>query len=311
LGFWGVIMKYFDPANLTFNQIKVFLCLAETGSFSAVAKKLSYSQSMISKIVAGLEKELGLILFIRGQNGNVLTPAGKSLYNDWVKIFSDVEKSVQKAHITQSGMSSVLTIGNVAIMTECDEIIKTIREFCGRNPNVMLQYDEYWMSEIIELSRQHSLDIVITAIHEAPSLEECGYRWKIILESHYAVFVHKSNPISEREEITLADLSSEEFIVLSPSNHPNYIKSLTNLCGASGFTPKISIYVSNEKSQIMNLLNNRGVVFADSYAKLQHEEIKMFVLKDQPSGIIMAWPDKDCNLNVAKFISVVDEIMPI
>jgi len=61
----------------------------------------------------------------------------------------------------------------------------------------------------------------------------------------------------------------------------------------------------------MNLLNNRGVVFADSYAKLQHEEIKMFVLKDLPSGIIMAWPDKNCNPNVAKFISVVDKIMPI
>jgi len=304
-------MKYIDPRNLTINQFEVFICLVEIGSFSAVAQRLNYTQSMISKIIAGLEKELGLILFIRGTKGNVLTPAGKTLYDDWIKIFDDIEKSIQKAHIVQAGMSSSLVIGNVAIMIKRHEIVDTIRQFRDMNPDVMIQYDEYWMNEIREKAQNHSLDIIITAEHDAPSLEEYGYKWKKILESYYAVFVNKSNPISEREEITFSDLSEEEFIVLSPAKHPDYIKLLTKFCEENGFTSKISTYISNERSQIENLLHNRGVVFADRYAEVVHEEIKMFVMKDLPSGVIMAWPDNTSNLNVDKFIAIVDEIFPM
>lgn len=135
-------MKYYNIKNLTFSQIEVFLCSAESNSFSSAALKLNFTQSMISKTIAGLEKDLGLILFLRGKNSNTLTPAGKELYKDWKTIFQQVEASIEKAHIYQTGVNATLTIGSVDTMIELNELITAVREYRKKYPNVALKYNE-------------------------------------------------------------------------------------------------------------------------------------------------------------------------
>lgn len=50
-----------------------------TGSFTAAAKKLGYTQSAISQMIASLEKELGVKLLARSNHHVQLTPEGQQL----------------------------------------------------------------------------------------------------------------------------------------------------------------------------------------------------------------------------------------
>ena len=58
-------------------QLRVLQAVGETGSFSAAADRLDYTQPAVSKIVATLERQLGTTLVDRGIRPLRLTPDEK------------------------------------------------------------------------------------------------------------------------------------------------------------------------------------------------------------------------------------------
>ena len=66
-------------ADFDWNQMRGFLVAAETGSFSAAARKLGLTQPTLSRQVAALEQALGLTLFERIGNRLTLTETGLDL----------------------------------------------------------------------------------------------------------------------------------------------------------------------------------------------------------------------------------------
>ncbi|MBZ9892853.1 LysR family transcriptional regulator [Mesorhizobium sp. B2-2-4] len=67
-------------ADIDWNLIKSFVTVAETGSLSAAARKLSASQPTLGRHISELEQALGVILFRRGRSGYALTEAGATLF---------------------------------------------------------------------------------------------------------------------------------------------------------------------------------------------------------------------------------------
>jgi DNA-binding transcriptional LysR family regulator len=74
-------------------QIKVFIAVAQTGSFSLAARRLFISHSTTSRTVSALEEELGVRL-IQRENSRVmgLTPAGKIMLEQGGALLKDAEK---------------------------------------------------------------------------------------------------------------------------------------------------------------------------------------------------------------------------
>ena len=69
-----------DP--LTLDQLRIFLAVADEGTFSAAARKVSRAQSAVSQSVAALEAQLRIALFDRTAKTPKLTPAGAALAKD-------------------------------------------------------------------------------------------------------------------------------------------------------------------------------------------------------------------------------------
>ena len=63
-------------------QFRVFLTVAECGSFSGAAKKLLVTPASVMKHMNALEARIGAALLIRTHRGVALTAAGRSLYED-------------------------------------------------------------------------------------------------------------------------------------------------------------------------------------------------------------------------------------
>jgi DNA-binding transcriptional LysR family regulator len=66
------------PSNASENltALKLFVRAARTGSFSRASRELGLSQPTASQIIATLEKELGVGLFVRTTRAVSLTEAG-------------------------------------------------------------------------------------------------------------------------------------------------------------------------------------------------------------------------------------------
>ena len=74
-------------------QIRVFIAVAQTGSFSLAARRLFISHSTTSRTVSALEEELGVRL-IQRENSRVmgLTPAGKIVLEQGGALLKDAER---------------------------------------------------------------------------------------------------------------------------------------------------------------------------------------------------------------------------
>jgi DNA-binding transcriptional LysR family regulator len=68
--------------NLTLDQLRIFVAVAETGSFSAAARRLSRVQSAVSQSIQGLEAVLGAPLFDRSGKVPKLNDAGQAILAD-------------------------------------------------------------------------------------------------------------------------------------------------------------------------------------------------------------------------------------
>jgi DNA-binding transcriptional LysR family regulator len=89
-------------APITLDQLQVFLCVVEEGSFSKAAKRLRRVQSAVSYSIANLERLLDVELFDRTGRKPALTDAGKALLAD----VRAVEESVDRLHARARGIAS-------------------------------------------------------------------------------------------------------------------------------------------------------------------------------------------------------------
>ncbi len=75
-----------------FYQLRVFCRIVELGSFAAVARELKVSAMQISKVIAQLEKSLGVVLLSRTTRSVNLTEAGQLYYRKGKLILDELEE---------------------------------------------------------------------------------------------------------------------------------------------------------------------------------------------------------------------------
>ena len=73
-------------------QLRIFVAVAEHGSYSAAARDLFVSHSTTSRAVSSLENELGVKLLERGNRILGLTAAGVSLLRDARELLETAEQ---------------------------------------------------------------------------------------------------------------------------------------------------------------------------------------------------------------------------
>jgi DNA-binding transcriptional LysR family regulator len=122
----------------TLDQLAVFAAVVDCGSFSAAARRLNRAQSVISYTVAGLEAQLGLALFARGQRRPVLTEAGRAMLADARRVIGTMEDLRARAAALTQGLEAELALA-VDVMFPTDRLVGAIEDFARTFPTVALR----------------------------------------------------------------------------------------------------------------------------------------------------------------------------
>ncbi|MGZ6709523.1 MAG: LysR family transcriptional regulator [Solirubrobacteraceae bacterium] len=95
------------PADFSPTGLRVLREVAQSGSFSAAARGLGYTQSAVSRQVAALEAVAGGALFERRRDGAVLTPAGARLLARAVRVLDELDAALRDAAEPDAGAGPV------------------------------------------------------------------------------------------------------------------------------------------------------------------------------------------------------------
>jgi LysR family transcriptional regulator for bpeEF and oprC len=117
--------------------IETFVCVAESASFTAAAKRLEITLSGVSRAIARLEEELQLRLLNRTSRSLSLTSEGASYYRRCKQILQDLREAEQDILSARSVASGPLRIQAPRALGK-HVIVPALATFCARYPGIRL-----------------------------------------------------------------------------------------------------------------------------------------------------------------------------
>lgn len=76
------------------NDLRAFLLVAQTSSFTKAAAQMGVSQSALSHSIRGIEERLQIKLFHRTTRSISTTEAGERLYQRLLPLFDEIDQEV-------------------------------------------------------------------------------------------------------------------------------------------------------------------------------------------------------------------------
>nr|WP_284503272.1 LysR family transcriptional regulator [Caballeronia sp. AZ10_KS36] len=113
-----------------------FVVTAQTGSFSAAARRLGMTPAGVSKNVARLEQQLGLRLFHRSTRSLTLTDSGESFYQEVRAPFDALRDAVSHAAEQNGAPSGTLKV-SVGVGFGREYLVPILGEFLDRYPAIV------------------------------------------------------------------------------------------------------------------------------------------------------------------------------
>ncbi len=163
-----------NPINS--KQLYYFTIIAETGSFTAAAKKLGLSQPPLSKQIMLLEEELGVRLFERGSRKTELTEAGNFLYSRSTDILSMMGAVTEELHHFPSAYKGILKLGTIS--SSGILMHDFIKKFCNSHPNVRFEIMEGNTYELLEKMKNGIVECAVIRTPFNAEGFECAYGQK-------------------------------------------------------------------------------------------------------------------------------------
>jgi DNA-binding transcriptional LysR family regulator len=118
------------------NLLESFIQSAETGSFSAAARRLGLTPAAVSKNVARLETQLGLRLFHRSTRKLTMTPGGEQLWADVGGPFASLQDAFARASQHEGKPSGILKV-SMAVAFGREYLVPLLGEFLQRYPDIV------------------------------------------------------------------------------------------------------------------------------------------------------------------------------
>jgi DNA-binding transcriptional LysR family regulator len=144
----------------TLLNIKAFLLVARTGSFSGAARELGVAPSVVTKRITRLEDEMGAQLFVRSTRALALTPAGERLLPQYQRLVAELDEIIGAASAAERGIEGHVRIKGPTTLTSLF-LGPIFCEFHAKNPGLTM--------EIVLLDRsvnplEEGFDVVIGAL---------------------------------------------------------------------------------------------------------------------------------------------------
>lgn len=226
-------------------QLRVLRAIGETGSFSAAADELDYTQPAVSKIVPSLEREMGIVLVDRETRPIRLTDAGSALARHAEGVFERLlaaEAEVQAIAQLDSGTLSVGVFSSAGAAFFVD----ALRELRAKHPAVQVSITEGMPSELVDKLRAGDLDLAI--VFDFPQAGEDrgdGLEVHHLLDDPFDVVVPADRALAKAKKLAYSDLKEEDWLLPDFGLDSPSMKVLRRGCAAAGFEPRIVFRVND------------------------------------------------------------------
>lgn len=215
--------------------LRSFIVTAHRLNFTEAAKQLFIAQSVLSRQIAVLEKELGVQLFIRSNRTVRLTPAGLVLLQEVEPLMTKINEVFDKSREADSGIRGILRIGCMGV--EHSILPMIIKRFTTLYPNISLDFHIFPIAEMEDALKRGEFDIGFTGFfgNELKS----NYMHLVVRRNRLGFLLPPNHPYAKRQCLDISDMKQESFILINKNRYPQSSEWFYKHCEKAGFKPKV------------------------------------------------------------------------
>lgn len=233
-------------------QLKYFVAVARTLSFSEAARQLYVTQGTLSQQIMLLEDELGSLLFERTSHKVALTEPGMVLFPLAKNIIQQVEQCKLQLGDLRKALGGELNIGMTYSFS--DLITDTVRDFLKTYPGVKLRIYYKTASELYQMMVKGELDVILAF---KPVVQHKDLVSETLFNFDLCAVMRKDHPLSDRKVLTLEELKN--FNIALPGSGLQARKTFEkfNNIDTNGLNVRVEL---NDPNVIMDLVQSSNLV---------------------------------------------------
>jgi DNA-binding transcriptional LysR family regulator len=292
---------------MNFNQLRYFISVAESRSFTKAASQHYISQTAITQQIQALEKSLDLKLIDRNTRPISLTPAGNVFLREARSIVARMDAALEKTKNASAGLSGNLRIGYTKGY-ERSSLSDTLRKFHLKYPNILISCHRHNTDILATRLLGNDYDIIFT--WDSTNLcQEEHMKSHLIERVPLVVAVYDSHPFAQRNFLKREDLKDETILYMTPAaNYDSFGDSyFKDLYRQAGFQPNILLQSSDSESILMMVAAEEGISILPEYTtkKLTNADNLEFIPligENETEDIVAIWKDENQSPALQSFV---------
>ncbi len=199
---------------MTLVGLRVVLEVARSGSFTAAAAALGYTQSAVSRQVGSMEAAAGTPLFARGARGVRPTAAGDVVVARAARVLGEVDGAALELAGLRDRLAGRLAVGAYPVAAAV-LVPRAVARLRGRHPALEVELSEAASPAQLRRLRASRLEVALVATGDGlPDHDLSGLRTTPVRTGRRAgVAVCATHRLAARAVVDVADLEAETWVV--------------------------------------------------------------------------------------------------
>jgi len=259
---------------MTLNQLLYFQTVARYQHFRLAAASLNISQPSLSRSIANLEEELGIILFERKGRTVTLTKYGRLFLEHANRILTDVqlaEKQMKKL----SGNAGHVDIAYVFPLA-AQYIPHTVRRFLAKSSNetISFNFHQTYTREMVSGLKAERYDVIFGSYVE----NEPDIQFVPILKQEMIIITPLGHPLAQKKDSGLKDLV--KYPVMGYDKTSGLGQFTNRTYSSYGLTPNIVCESPDENAIASLVAEDFGIALVADVDILDHFPLEKIHLTD-------------------------------
>ena len=219
-------------------QLKAFVAIAESGTFTAGAGRVHVTQAAISMQIRQLENETGAQLFVRAPRRVILTEAGEKLLERAYVILREHDAALEEMAALTGAHKGRLRIGSASAMVSADPLPQILRELKQTHDAVETSVSSGTSESLVQQVLAGELDVAFVSL----PVEARGIQTELLSEDYLVAVASPRHKLANQKVVSAYALAGEKLILGERGG--NTRRLIDQLFAQAGVTPKVVMELS-------------------------------------------------------------------
>ena len=190
-------------------QLRAFVAIAESGTFTAGALRVHVTQAAISMQIRQLENEIGAKVFVRAPRHVILTEAGEQLLRRARQILREHDAALDEIAELAGAERGRLRIGSASAMVLTDQLPVILAELRSQHPGAEIGVTSGTSEVLVDQILAGDIDIAFVSL----PVDVRGIKTERLSEDQLVAIASPRHKLAKQRTISAYTLAGERLIL--------------------------------------------------------------------------------------------------